>query len=77
MENEKKEEKTKKVKKLAYIKNNYCKSCEICISVCPVDALSVSSIFNSSGVHPVEVSQTCIGCGQCFYVCPDFAIEVK
>ncbi|MCP4482358.1 MAG: 4Fe-4S dicluster domain-containing protein [bacterium] len=59
------------------INREYCKCCGICIEVCPVNVLSVSKEFNTSGVHPVELIGDCIACGKCYLMCPDFAIEVK
>jgi len=57
----------------------YCKSCGLCISVCPKDALQiVETRLNAQGVHPAGtvMEAECTGCGQCFTVCPDAAIEI-
>jgi 2-oxoglutarate ferredoxin oxidoreductase subunit delta len=57
-----------------------CKGCGLCCdNVCPVDILTLSpDRINSSGYHPVDVTdmKKCIGCGYCFKMCPEPAIEV-
>ncbi|MFC1485159.1 4Fe-4S dicluster domain-containing protein [bacterium] len=58
------------------INKDFCKSCGICIAVCPANCLVFSEDFNEHGFHPVEYKGGCIGCGRCYLVCPDFAIEV-
>lgn len=58
-----------------------CKGCELCIPVCPQHLLRRSGRPNSRGYHPAEVVEAlaseCVGCGQCFLVCPDVAIEIQ
>lgn len=51
----------------------YCKLCGVCAYVCP------KNVFDfRSGSYPVAArSQDCVGCRQCEYKCPDFAIVVK
>lgn len=55
-----------------------CKACERCIVACPKQVLVMSDAINARGYHYVEyVGQGCIGCGSCFYTCPEpLAIEV-
>jgi len=54
-----------------------CKSCELCVAVCPKKVLRVSDRINSSGYQPVEQHEDgCIACGMCATMCPDVAIEV-
>ena len=58
----------------------YCKSCSLCISVCPVKILQISkNKTNSKGYDPIEVidEDKCIGCESCTLICPDGAINVK
>jgi 2-oxoglutarate ferredoxin oxidoreductase subunit delta len=62
--------------KTVKINKGYCKSCGLCVEVCPLKSLSVGESFNKSGFHPVELTGKCIGCGKCYLICPDFAIEV-
>ena len=62
------------------ILENICKGCGLCCDdICPVKILILSpTCINSSGYHPVEVTDMskCIGCGYCYIVCPEPAIEV-
>jgi 2-oxoglutarate ferredoxin oxidoreductase subunit delta len=60
------------------ILRQYCKGCGLCVGVCPVKCLRMSTEVTEVGVQPAEVVETaeCIGCLQCHTVCPDAAIEV-
>ena len=57
-----------------------CKGCGLCCdSICPVDILVLApDKINSSGYHPATVThmEKCTGCGYCYIVCPEQAIEV-
>ena len=55
-----------------------CKSCELCMAVCPKDCLEHAGTLNRYGVFPVRMrtGAECIGCSQCAIMCPDAAIEV-
>jgi 2-oxoglutarate ferredoxin oxidoreductase subunit delta len=49
-----------------------CKGCKLCVDACPVDVLSISSLFNVHGYNHAEYEgQGCTGCGVCFYACPE------
>ena len=60
------------------IDQELCKGCEICISFCPEDVISVSNKWNASGYLPVVFNDSgeCTGCAICALVCPEVAIEV-
>jgi len=60
------------------ILSEYCKGCELCISVCPKNCIVRSDTLNSYGVYPMKFCEgaECIGCSQCAVMCPDTAIEV-
>lgn len=56
-----------------------CKGCELCISVCPVNILTLHEMrINTKGYHSACVTdgEKCIGCGSCALMCPDGAISV-
>ncbi|MFH1519755.1 MAG: tungsten formylmethanofuran dehydrogenase [Candidatus Omnitrophota bacterium] len=60
------------------IKQDRCKSCELCILYCPLKSLVLSSSLNKRGVKPVSFKKgaSCSGCGFCFIICPDSCIEI-
>ena len=56
-----------------------CKSCELCITVCPKKIISISDDkINSKGYRPAQVKdmEQCIGCAFCASMCPDAAITI-
>lgn len=55
-----------------------CKECGYCIEVCPRQVFTVARYFNDKGYRPVraEFADRCIGCRRCFFLCPDFSIDV-
>jgi len=58
--------------------SEYCKSCGLCINVCPKKVLAIGDKANQKGYYTVEVSRPddCIGCCLCGTVCPDLALEI-
>ena len=65
---------------MSYIKINKdkCKSCYLCMDVCPHKLIKKSDITGSTGEKIVEFQDNekkCIACAQCALVCPDIAIE--
>ena len=56
-----------------------CKACGYCTEVCKMSVFEPAKDFNKKGVKPIEVQKTerCVGCLKCFYVCPDFSIEIQ
>jgi 2-oxoglutarate ferredoxin oxidoreductase subunit delta len=60
------------------INEDYCKGCELCVSVCPKHVLAISSHLNATGYHPAELvdEANCTMCAFCARMCPDAAIEV-
>ena len=60
------------------IDQELCKGCEICVSFCPKDVISVSDKLNTAGYLPVVLNDNgeCTGCAVCAIVCPEAAIEV-
>lgn len=55
-----------------------CKDCGYCQEVCGLDVFTRADGFNASGYQPAVArhAERCIGCLNCIYICPDFAIAV-
>ena len=54
------------------IKPELCKACGLCIEFCPKKVLHKGKTISSMGYEfTVYVGEGCIGCGTCFYVCPE------
>ncbi|HWR31190.1 MAG TPA: 4Fe-4S dicluster domain-containing protein [Negativicutes bacterium] len=56
-----------------------CKACKYCLAACPRGVFVQADYFNEKGYRPVRVKapDDCIGCKRCFFLCPDFAIDVE
>jgi NADPH-dependent glutamate synthase beta subunit-like oxidoreductase/NAD-dependent dihydropyrimidine dehydrogenase PreA subunit len=56
-----------------------CKECGYCQEVCGLDVFVHTAEFNAGGYRPyrAENRDACIGCLECLYVCPDFAITIE
>ncbi len=67
-----------KVNKKHVICERRCKSCGLCVAVCPKDVLAIGSKLNQDGYAVVEQvsKENCVMCGICRIVCPDVAIGV-
>ncbi len=50
----------------------WCKSCDICVKLCPERCLSL----NAERVVELAQPEKCTGCRLCELLCPDFAIRV-
>lgn len=61
-----------------HILKERCKGCGFCVEYCPKEVLELSSEFNTKGYHPpyVKKEDTCVFCGLCEALCPEFAIFV-
>jgi len=55
-----------------------CKSCEMCVSVCPPKILSLSRAINGRGYNIIQCDDEarCVGCASCARICPDAVIEI-
>ncbi len=56
-----------------------CKACELCASVCPKKIITMAGHINEMGYHPATVKEQekCTGCAMCALICPDLVIEVE
>lgn len=64
-----------------HIISERCKECSYCWTYCPSEVLEKSDSLNSNGYYPTRVREgkedSCVACGMCESVCPDFAIYVE
>ena len=69
----------KKAKGRIEIDAERCKGCQICLTFCPKNCISVAKEPNLKGYYPAvydDPEQKCNGCTICAVTCPDIAIEV-
>lgn len=64
---------------MSYIKidDSKCKSCYLCVDVCPKKLIKVGEKTGSLGENIVEFKddkKECLGCAMCAMMCPDIAI---
>ncbi|WP_176013206.1 ferredoxin family protein [Victivallis sp. Marseille-Q1083] len=49
-----------------------CKGCERCVNACPRSVLKMGTQLNKmSFPYAIAAANGCIGCGGCFYTCPE------
>lgn len=53
-----------------------CKGCELCVTACPPQVLSMSTEVNEAGYRYPLLADGCTGCTACQLVCPDAVFEV-
>lgn len=60
------------------VSEKYCKGCELCVSACPQNVMSLDmEHLTPKGYHPAQLSADgCTGCAICAIVCPEAAITV-
>ena len=61
-----------RIKKKAYVYENYCVACGMCAKVCPTGAISVFK-----GIVAKVNTNTCVGCGICEKSCTASVITIK
>ncbi|MBE5902596.1 MAG: 4Fe-4S dicluster domain-containing protein [Lachnospiraceae bacterium] len=62
------------------IREERCKGCELCVSVCPKGVLAINKDKpNAAGYFPASVvkQDECVGCQSCVRMCPDVAITIE
>jgi 2-oxoglutarate ferredoxin oxidoreductase subunit delta len=62
------------------IREERCKGCLLCTTVCPKEIIRQADRFNQQGYKVAEVPEAdmdkCTACTACAQICPDFAITV-
>jgi len=62
------------------VKEKDCKGCELCLSWCPQEAISIHRPLtghkDKHGIAFID-PEKCIGCGECILTCPTKAIQVQ
>lgn len=60
------------------VREDRCKGCLLCTTVCPVEIITQSGRFNAQGYKVIEVRDMdeCTGCASCARMCPDMCITV-
>ena len=59
------------------IDKNKCKSCYLCVDVCPKKLIKKGNVVGKSGEPVAEFEDSnkeCLACSSCAMVCPDLAI---
>ncbi len=61
-----------------WVDDEVCKSCGLCIAICPKKILRFSERINTQGLNPMECidHEACIGCLSCAEICPELAIQI-
>ncbi len=52
------------------VKKEKCTKCEICLDVCPADAIAITETC-------AVIEKSCIGCASCVEMCPEGAIRIN
>jgi len=62
------------------VKAKVCKGCELCLSWCPLEAISIHPPLSGNkdkyGIAFID-PEKCIGCGECILPCPTGAIQIQ
>ncbi len=58
---------------VAFVDENICSGCGICVEICPYEAREVDPYLRIAKVHEA----LCQGCGACVAACPNKACELR
>lgn len=58
-------------RRLVLLNPAYCKSCAICVDLCPKHALALDPTARQVMFAKAEA---CNGCGLCEFLCPDYVL---
>lgn len=62
-------------------RDDRCKGCGLCISVCPKQIIEFKDTLNVKGYNPATVKpenmDKCIACASCARNCPDVVITIE
>ena len=62
-----------------YIDQELCKSCSMCVTLCPKQVFEITHQVNKKGYNYAAAvrEDQCVKCKKCEKMCPDFAIYVE
>ena len=61
-----------RIKRRAFVAQQYCVACGCCVKVCPMEAIRIIK-----GIVAQVDPARCVGCGRCAKECPASIIEIK
>ncbi|MEH7011876.1 4Fe-4S dicluster domain-containing protein [Neobacillus niacini] len=66
------------MEKKVVFKEDICKSCGLCVQVCPTKVIFLADYLNGKGYRPAAVTDqdNCISCAKCAQICPDSVVSV-
>lgn len=67
----------RKVVRRPYIEDEVCKTCGVCVEVCPIEEKAINWKNGDKSIPPIYDYTKCIRCYCCQEMCPHHAIEVK
>ena len=67
-----------KAKAKATADTSLCKGCRLCVGSCPKGAIIPLTELNKKGYEIIRIDEEkCIGCGQCYTICPDYVFTIE